>query len=100
VLTPYPILPEMEAQNRWYNLVHSLTRIVVEKSFGRLKGKFRVYKADLAQEPPTTMASINKSTLVLHNWMIDLDDTETLEDVTVENCGGRRMKLLTSPRQK
>jgi hypothetical protein len=49
VLTLYPILPEMEAQNRWYNLVHSRTNLVVEKSFGRLNDKFRVYKTDLAK---------------------------------------------------
>ncbi|OWZ02033.1 hypothetical protein PHMEG_00026479, partial [Phytophthora megakarya] len=79
VLTPYPILSVMEAPNRWYNLVHSRTRIVVEKAFERLKGKFRVFKSDLSQETPTAMDSVIKATLVLDNWMIDLNATHNVK---------------------
>lgn len=83
LLTPYPILPVMEPANRWYNLVHSRTRIVVEQTFGRLKGKFRVYKSDLLQQTPTQMASMIEATLVLHNWIIDLEHP-TLDHILIE----------------
>lgn len=88
VLMPYPIPPVMEVHDRWYNLVHIRTRIVVEKAFGRLKGKFRVFKTDLSQETLTAVTSVVKSCLVLHSWFIDLDATSALEDVAIADWLG------------
>jgi hypothetical protein len=76
VMTPFPIVPNMDDSESHYNLLHSRTRIVVEQAFGLWKNKFRIFKKPLEFQRPQTMASIVEATLVLHNWIIDFDPAE------------------------
>ncbi len=76
VLTPYPIETGMAEDESYYNLVHSRTRIVVEQAFGSWKSKFRIFKKGLEQRSPATMAQLIESTMILHNWIIDLENIE------------------------
>ncbi|KAG3146150.1 hypothetical protein PI124_g13677 [Phytophthora idaei] len=79
MMTPYPITYGMAMKNSRYNYVHSHTRIVVERAFGRLKGMFRIYKQPLLQHTPEYMARIIVATLVMHNWLIEFKDSKDCE---------------------
>jgi hypothetical protein len=73
VMTPYPIVSGMAFEESNYNLVHSRSRMVVERAFGRWKNKFRIFKHELLQHCPHDMARMIEVTLVLHNWYIEYD---------------------------
>jgi hypothetical protein len=74
ILTPYPISPHMSQEDKDYNFLHSSTRMRVEMAFGRLKSRFRLFKASLNQKTPEKMAEMIEACLVLHNWFIDLEE--------------------------
>ena len=76
LLTPYPIVEGMSRSEKLYNHLHSKTRIVVEQTFGLLKGKFRIFRSELQHRTPETMAEIIMATFVVHNWFIDLHEDE------------------------
>ena len=76
--------------------LHSSTRIVVEQTFGLLKGRFRIFKSALNMKGTTTladnddagerdrtatqtMAKVIRSCFVLHNILIDLQDSTVVE---------------------
>ncbi|RHY02429.1 hypothetical protein DYB36_008482 [Aphanomyces astaci] len=80
VLTPYPIVSNMGEAESHYNLIHSRTRIIVEQCFGLWKNKFRLFKKPLEFQSPQQMALVIEATLVLHNWIIDLDPAATQPD--------------------
>jgi hypothetical protein len=79
VLTPYSIHAGMDKDESHYNYLHSKTRIVVERAFGAWKNKFRVFEAPLRWQDTRDLASLVTSTMILHNWLIDLDDEEGVE---------------------
>ncbi|KAF0743277.1 hypothetical protein Ae201684P_000111 [Aphanomyces euteiches] len=70
VLTPFPIVLNMKKCKAHYN---SRTRTIVEQSIGLWKNKFRLFKKPLEFHSPKSMARVIEATLVLHNWIIDLD---------------------------
>jgi hypothetical protein len=70
ILTPYPISPHMSQEEKDYNFLQSSTRMRVEMAFGRLKSRFRLFKASLNQK----MGEMIEACLVLHNWFIDLEE--------------------------
>ncbi|KAF0707739.1 hypothetical protein AaE_013483, partial [Aphanomyces astaci] len=80
VLTPYPIVSNMGEAESHYNLIHPRTRIIVEQCFGLWKNKFRLFKKPLEFQSPQQMALVIEATLVLHNWIIDLDPAATQPD--------------------
>ena len=80
VLTPYQIVPNMDKKEVYYNLLPSRTRIVVEQCFGMWKNKFRLFKKPLEFKSPQKMVLVIEATLVLHNWIIDLDPSEREPD--------------------
>ncbi|KAF0775111.1 hypothetical protein AaE_001189, partial [Aphanomyces astaci] len=80
VLTPFPIVPNMDKAEAHYNLLHSRTRIVVEQCFGLWENKFRLFKKPLEFQSPERMAQTIEATLVLHNWIIDLDPSSSQPD--------------------
>ena len=84
VMIPYPIEERMDPKEALYNYLHSRTRIVVERSIGILKNRFRILKLPLNQKEDTVngrtqagqMARIMESCFVLHNLLIDLADED------------------------
>lgn len=77
VMTPYAIGLAMTKSERNYNYLHSRTRIVVEGAFGLLKERFRMFKCPLLHSSPQAMANFIIAAVILHNWLIDMDE-ETL----------------------
>ncbi|KAF0739178.1 hypothetical protein Ae201684P_012872 [Aphanomyces euteiches] len=75
IITPYPIRTSMPDDEAHFNLLHSRTRIVVERAFGLWKNTFRIFKTPLLQSNPAQMAAIITATMVLHNLFIDFDDS-------------------------
>jgi hypothetical protein len=73
VMTPYAIYFGMPSDEAKYNLLHSRTRIIVEQAFGRWKNTFRLFKTELIHDTPEEMAFLIEATLILHNWLIDLN---------------------------
>jgi hypothetical protein len=52
LMTPYAIRLGMADDEAHYNLLHSRTRICVERAFGRWKNKFRIFKAEFQHHTP------------------------------------------------
>ncbi|KAH9152173.1 hypothetical protein AeRB84_005355 [Aphanomyces euteiches] len=73
-MTPYPIVENMAWDKAKYNYIHSRSRMVVERAFGRWKNKFRIFKNDLLHHSPYDMARLIEVTLVLHNRFIEYDE--------------------------
>jgi hypothetical protein len=100
-LTPYDYKEGMPKDERTYNYLHSKTRITVECALGLLKGRFRRLKTALGQKgnvnngnnpnkvpahPAQRAARIIRSSLIMHNILIDLNDATTIiEDGEDEN---------------
>ena len=49
-ITPYEINDNISKEERLFNYLHSKTRIKIEQTFGKLKNRFRIFKAPLAQK--------------------------------------------------
>lgn len=74
LLIPYPITDCMSHEEKHYNYVHSRTRIVIERTFGILKARFRIFKSPLNQKTEEGKANMIIATLVLHNMLVELND--------------------------
>lgn len=87
-MTPYPIDIATKDERR-YNYLHSTTRNKVEQTFGKIKNRFRIFKAPLAQRGNINngeheeqedrhgyeqAARIIRSCFILHNIFCDLHD--------------------------
>ena len=57
------MLPPAE---RYFNFLHSSTRITVEHTFGKLKNRFRILKKPLSQKETSTMDTMTKKRSALH----------------------------------
>ncbi|KAG9409346.1 hypothetical protein AC1031_019598 [Aphanomyces cochlioides] len=76
LVTPYPDHEAtMSFSKRHYNYCHSRTRILVERAFGSLKNRWRVLLRKLDQKSEETLRNTIVSCFVLHNLMIDLNDS-------------------------
>ncbi|KAL9950713.1 hypothetical protein ACROYT_G043259 [Oculina patagonica] len=79
LMTPCKDYGNLTAQKKHYNFLQSSTRMVVEKSFASLKGRFRKLKymdMDIRHIPETVIAAC-----VLHNLcLLDGDDAEEFLD--------------------
>lgn len=81
----------MPADERLYNYLHSRTRIVVEKTIGILKGRFRIFKSCLNQKgiegrtATEQMARVIEASMVLHNILIELQDGVVIAYENEEN---------------
>ena len=83
IMIPYSIYPGMPQDEADLNYLHSRTRITVEMAFGLWKNRFRVFKAALNWQKPEMMAKPIESTIILHNWLIYLEDDQ--EEVDLED---------------
>ena len=74
ILTPFRIYYGMPRDEARFNYLHSKMRIVVECALGLFKGRFRLFKGPLRHHSPRKMARLISACIVLHNWLIDLQD--------------------------
>jgi hypothetical protein len=74
VLIPFPIRSENSQEQRNYNYQLSRTRMAVEMAFGLWKNKWRVLFTALNLKSPARMAKLIICTMIIHNWLIDIDD--------------------------
>jgi hypothetical protein len=89
-MIPYPVEEEMSSENE--NYLHSRTRIIVERTIGMMKNRFRILKVSLNQKRDNSaarteteeMGRIIGACLVLHKTLIDLQDLVDL--IAVENA--------------
>ena len=73
LITPYPHDKGSHIQRK-FNKVHASTRNIVERAFGRLKGRFRILLSTLPQQSPKNTARVVASCVVLHNLTTDFRD--------------------------
>jgi hypothetical protein len=102
-MIPYPVEEEMSPENSWYNYLHSRTRIIVERTIGMVKNRFRILKVPLNQKRDDSaarteteeMGRIIVTCFVLHNILIDLQDPVGLIAVkTLSTMEMRCLKIL------
>jgi len=79
VLVPYRDNGHLTHEQRRFNTIHSSARSMVERAFGRLKGKFRRLRGIDATCLQNALLLIEAS-FVLHNFILDHDeDSESYE---------------------
>jgi hypothetical protein len=80
---PFPITEPMPADERFFNYLHSSTRIAVERAIVMLQNQFRILKLPLNQKTnsitgssgTTQMVKIVQACFVLHNIFLSLNDS-------------------------
>lgn len=75
LLVPYRDNGHLTPVQSKYNAVHSSTRCMIERSFGRLKGKFRRLKSIDATNLKNALLIID-SAFVLHNFILQYEDSD------------------------
>ena len=80
LLIPYVIFDGMPQCEKLYNHMHSRTRIVVERAFGGLKGRWRILKRTFNMKAPGSCARTIVACMVLHNMTINAKDDVDLDD--------------------
>ena len=71
-MKPYPDNENNIKRIRDYNYMHSATRVSVENSIGRLKGKWRRLKG-VRSANPTRLRLLIRAAIVLHNFCLKHD---------------------------
>ena len=80
LLTPYLIFDGMPRDEMLFNYLHSKTRIVIERAFGGLKGRWRILKRVLNMKSPVSCGRTIVACIVLHNLTLDAGDDVNLDD--------------------
>ncbi|GMF30338.1 unnamed protein product [Phytophthora fragariaefolia] len=78
VITPYCENDEggkLTALQANFNFYLSSTRMAIEGAFGLLKERFRILKKPLEERTPSASVRIIVACMVLHNLLIDFQDT-------------------------
>jgi len=84
VMVPYRDNGHLTAGQKKYNVRHSATRSVIERAFGRLKGKFRRLKGlDVTRTEFAPM--FIESACILHNVILQHEENEE-EDDHIDNA--------------
>ena len=82
LLTPFRDTGHLAAQERQYNFAHSSTRMVVERSLGLFKARFRKLRTTMDVNKVADIPEIVIAACVLHNICLLEDDIEDfLDDV-------------------
>ena len=84
VLTPFRNNGRLTRRQKKYNFVHSSTRMVVERSIGLLKGRFRKLKTQMEVDKIEDAPVIIVAACVLHNICL-MDDEDDIEDFMDDN---------------
>ena len=79
VLTPFRDNGCLTRRQKRYNFVHSSTRMVLERSLGLLKGRFRKLKTQMEVDKIEDAPVIIVAACVLHNFCL-MDDEDDIED--------------------
>ena len=80
LLTPFRDNGHLTAKQRRYNTAHSSTRMVVERSIGLLKNRFRKLKTMMDIDKTDDLPEIIVSACILHNICIIEDDINDFLD--------------------
>ena len=85
LMVPYMTTASLTTEQYEYNQWHSSTRMVVERSFGLLKGRWRVLLGCAQISDPNRLAHIATACVALHNFCLsrrdELDDAPTEDDL-------------------
>lgn len=106
LIIPYKIKDDMSRIQKNFNYLHSSTRMRVEQAFGILKKRFAIYSTDLTWRDLKETGVLIGSTLIVHNWLIDLQDDslqvqenyleenfqEEIDPHLIDNEAGRRKR--------
>ncbi|XP_034934876.1 putative nuclease HARBI1 [Chelonus insularis] len=83
LLTPFRDNGLLSAANINYNIKHASIRSVIERAFGRLKGKFRLFYLDVKSVPMAT--SIVGASCMLYNFILIHDGVRRDSDLSNRN---------------
>jgi hypothetical protein len=75
MMIPYNITEEMSREEKRFNYLHSSTRICVERAFGLLKGRWRIFKRPLNMKTPASVGRTIIACMVLHNLTMSAGDS-------------------------
>jgi hypothetical protein len=98
LLIPYTIYDGMPGDEKTYNYLHSRSRIVVERAFGFLKGRWRILKRTLNMKTPESCARTIVAAMVLHNLTIECGDEVNLSNYTTDEYLGEHVRVNFSSR--
>lgn len=76
LMIPYKITQNMPDDESNYNYLHNRTSIVAEYALGIWKNRFQIFRAPLRKQSPEYMTGLIEATMILHNWLIDLEDLQ------------------------
>lgn len=79
LLVPYRDNGHLSASQRKFNYIHSSTRSVVERAFGRLKGMFRRLRGIECTYPVNSLHLI-EAAFVLHNFVLHHEHSDAGDD--------------------
>ncbi|MCO5576673.1 hypothetical protein L7F22_030488 [Adiantum nelumboides] len=79
LVIPYPRAMLQSTSHRRYNFLHSSTRIVVERAFGRLKETWKFLGGTVRCPNLLTLPSTIQACCILHNMLMDLTDEQDPE---------------------
>ncbi|XP_053964382.1 putative nuclease HARBI1 [Anastrepha ludens] len=85
LVPPFKNYENLNESQRKFNQLHSSTRMVVEKAFGLLKGRFRRLQKFTEQTDMQTITNIVVGACVLHNICISFDDFYDVNEVNEAN---------------
>ncbi|KAJ8307456.1 hypothetical protein KUTeg_015540 [Tegillarca granosa] len=85
LLTPYRDNGHLNQEQKHFNYMHSSNRVVIERAFGLLKGRYRLYHIDSKVETAVKLIVV---ACVLHNFCLLQHDNieEFMEAIDDQNC--------------
>ena len=83
LLTPYKDFGEFSPVQRRYNYVQSSTRVIIERAFGLLKGKFRRLKK-IELNTLKTINNLIHACVILHNFCIFSKEDNSFVEIDEE----------------
>ena len=94
LLVPYRDNGHLTARQSKFNTIHSSTRSIIERAFGRLKGMFRRLKGIECTYPVNSLHIIEAS-FVLHNFVLQHEHADTCDDMDDIIDGGAQRQQTT-----
>ena len=93
LMIPFPITESMPPDQSQFNYMHSRTRITIERAFGMIKNRFRIFKVPLNQKKfeqsgeseTSQMAKVIQACFVLHNVLIEFGDEDVNDDAECDS---------------
>ena len=96
---PWLITPYDDSTNdlaeRNFNGLHPRARIVVERTFGRFKNRFRIFRKPIADKSTDSMAKTVVACMFLHNYFIAINDEDLPGMFDIDELQGHHIKTKT-----